>query len=129
MDAALLRPAELPAKDRGNGIATTALVTSSRGARAMLTGITVIPSGSSVPLHFHNCEETVIVLSGRGFVHVDGIERPVAPRDTSWIPPDVPHCFRNPKGEVPLEIYWAYASVDATRTIVATGVTTRIDEE
>jgi putative monooxygenase len=28
-----------------------------------------------------------------------------------------------------MDIFWTYASVDATRTIVATGVTTRIDEE
>ena len=129
MEAALLRPAELPVRDRGNGIATTPLVTSSRGARAMLTGITVIPPGASVPLHFHNCEETVIVLSGTGTVQVDGVERPVRPHDTSWIPAGLHHCFRNVDGTEPLAIYWAYASIDATRTIVATGVTVRIDEE
>jgi putative monooxygenase len=28
-----------------------------------------------------------------------------------------------------MRIFWTYASIDATRTIVATGVTTRIDEE
>jgi hypothetical protein len=28
-----------------------------------------------------------------------------------------------------MAIFWTYASIDATRTIVATGVTTRIDEE
>jgi hypothetical protein len=28
-----------------------------------------------------------------------------------------------------MDIFWVYASIDADRTIVATGVTTRIDEE
>jgi quercetin dioxygenase-like cupin family protein len=129
MAGSLFRPAELPVIERGNGIVTIPLVTSSRGSRAMLTGITNIPPGSAVPLHFHNCEESVIVLSGQGYARIDGEDRPVRPHDTSWIPPEVRHCFLNPDGDVPLVIYWAYASIDATRTIVATGVTTRIDEE
>jgi putative monooxygenase len=28
-----------------------------------------------------------------------------------------------------MSMFWTYASIDANRTIVATGVTTRIDEE
>ena len=28
-----------------------------------------------------------------------------------------------------MHIFWTYASIDATRTVLATGVTTRIDEE
>ena len=52
----------------------------------------------------------------------------VAPRDTTWIPAGVLHCFRN-TGDAPMAIFWTYVSIDATRTIVATGVTTRIDEE
>lgn len=95
----------------------------------MLTGITDIPAGSAVPLHTHNCEECVVVLSGAGFACIDGVQHPVGPRSTSWIPADVPHCFSNIEGAEPLVIFWTYASIDATRTIVATGVTTRIDEE
>ncbi|MCP3729969.1 cupin domain-containing protein [Sphingomonas sp. MG17] len=125
----VLRPEGLPVKDRGGGIVTTPLVTAGRGSRAMLTGITTIAPGAAVPLHTHNCEECVIVLSGEGFAHIDGADHPVRPGYTSWIPAGVPHCFRNPSAEQPLSIFWTYASIDATRTIVATGVTTRIDEE
>ena len=74
-------------------------------------------------------EESVLVLSGRGCAHIDGSEHTVAPSDVTWIPAGIPHCFRNISATEPLAIFWTYASIDATRTIVATGVTTRIDQE
>lgn len=95
----------------------------------MLNGITVLEPGAAVPLHIHNCEESVLVLSGRGFAHIDGDEHAVGPNDATWIPAGVPHFFRNPSATEPLAIFWTYASIDATRTILATGVTTRIDQE
>jgi quercetin dioxygenase-like cupin family protein len=129
MSGVVFRPGGLPVKDRGGGIVTTPYASAARGARAMLTGITTIAPGSAVPLHTHNCEESVVVLSGQGIALIDGTEYPVSPRDASWIPPGVPHCFSNAGGHEPLVISWTYASIDATRTIVATGVTTRIDGE
>ncbi len=129
MTGILLRPAGLPVKDRGGGIVTTPLVTAGRGSRAMLTGITQLAQGAAVPLHMHNCEECVVVLSGTGFAHIDGVDHPVQPNDTSWIPAGVPHFFRNASDTEAMAIFWTYASIDATRTIVATGMTTRIDEE
>jgi quercetin dioxygenase-like cupin family protein len=129
MTPIVLTPQGLPVKDRGGGIVTTPLVTASRGSRAMLTGITRIAPGAAVPLHTHNCEECVVVLSGNGVAHIDGTDHPVSVNDTSWIPAEIPHCFRNTSDEEEMAIFWTYASIDATRTIVATGVTTRIDEE
>lgn len=125
----LLRPEQLAATDRGGGIRTTPMVTASVGSRQMLNGITVLEPGAAVPLHLHNCEESVLVLSGRGCAHIDGSEHTVAPGDVTWIPAGIPHCFRNISATEPLAIFWTYASIDATRTIVATGVTTRIDQE
>src|SRR3546814_20875992 len=95
MNGALFRPDRLPVKDRGGGIVTIPLATAARGARAMLTGITTIAPGSAVPLHTHNCEESVVVLSGQGVAHIDGADHQVAPRDTSCIPASIPHCFRD----------------------------------
>jgi mannose-6-phosphate isomerase-like protein (cupin superfamily) len=125
----VLHPDELPSKDRGGGISTTPLVTAGRGSRAMLTGLTTIAPGCAVPLHFHNCEECVVVVAGAGFAQIADADYPVALRDTTWIPAGVHHRFRNPSASAPLTIFWTYASIDATRTIVATGITTRIDEE
>lgn len=126
---ALLRPEMLAVKDRGGGIRTRPMVTAKVGSRQMLNGVTVIDPGAAVPLHIHNCEESVLVLSGTGRVHIDDEEHDVRPRDMTWIPAGVQHFFRNVSDSEPLEIFWTYASIDATRTIIATGVTTRIDEE
>ena len=129
MKAAILDPKVLPAKNRGGGIRTVPLVTSRRGSTSLLNGVTTLDPGAAVPLHFHNCEESVLVLSGSGRVHIDGVETEVKPGLTTWIPTGVPHFFRNTSTSEPMSIFWTYASIDANRTIVATGVITRIDEE
>lgn len=125
----LISPEDVAAKDRGGGIRTVPLVTARTGSMQMLNGVTTIEAGAAVPEHYHNCEECVLVLSGKARAHIDGVAYDVAPGDVSWIPEGVPHFFRNVSDTGPLSIFWTYASIDATRTIVATGITTRIDEE
>ncbi|HEY4030626.1 MAG TPA: cupin domain-containing protein [Caulobacteraceae bacterium] len=127
--AAILHPADIKAKDRGGGIRTVPLVTSGVGSTSLLNGVTTLEPGAAVPLHIHNCEESVLVLSGSARVHIDGREQDVQPGDVTFIPTGVPHFFRNISDREPMSIFWTYASIDATRTILATGVTTRIDEE
>jgi len=46
----------------------------------------------------------------------------------SW-PANIPHRFRNASGTQGMRIFWTYASIDANRTIVATGDTSLIDAE
>ena len=95
----------------------------------MLTGITVIGPGSAIQRHFHNCEETVLVLEGSGFAEVGDETREVTAADTTWIPPEVPHRFRNGSTTEPMKIFWVYASIDATRTLVETGETRPVSAE
>ena len=125
----VLDPATLTFRERGAGVATIHLVTANRGATRLLNGITRIAPGAAVPEHFHNCEESVIVLEGRATAHVGGATLALTERCTTLIPAGVPHFLANPSDDEPALIFWTYASVDATRTIVATGRTTRIDEE
>jgi quercetin dioxygenase-like cupin family protein len=127
--ASILRPAQLPARERGNGARTIPLVNARIGSRDTLSGITEFDPGAAIALHYHNCEETVMVLSGQGIAEVDGREYPVGALDTTWIPPGIHHRFRNISTTEKMRIYWTYSSIDADRTIVATGVTTRIDVE
>src|ERR1700761_3902141 len=126
--AAILDPTSLPVKNRGGGIRTVPLVTSRIGSTGILNGVTTLDPGAAVPLHFHNCEESVLVMSGSARVHIDGVETDVKAGYTTWIPTGGPHFFRNTSSTEPMSIFWTYASIDANRTIVATGVTTRIDE-
>ncbi len=125
----LLRPSKLPSVDRGGGNRTIPLVSRAVGSAQMLTGITIIGPGSAIPHHFHNCEETVLVLEGTGWAEIGRDIHEVGPLDTTWIPAEVPHRFRNGSAEAILKIFWVYASVDATRTLVSTGETRPVSAE
>jgi quercetin dioxygenase-like cupin family protein len=126
---AVLRPAELPAVDRGGGNRTIPLVSGKVGSRKLLNGITVIGPGTAIQLHTHNCEESVIVIEGRAVAEIDGVDYDLDTFDTTWLPADVQHRFKNASKELPLKIFWTYVSPDANRTIVATGETRSIDAE
>ena len=127
--AAILRPDEMPAHDRGGGARTTPLVTRKVGAAGLINGITAFEPGAAIPFPTPNCEESVMVLEGHALAEIDGIEHVLGPNDTTWIPPNIPHRFRNLSLSEPMRIFWTYATVDATRTTVATGETKAIDAE
>lgn len=125
----VLRPAELPAFGRGGGARTIPLVTRAGGAEVFLNGMTVFAGGGAIPLHTHNCPESVVILEGEAIVEIDGAEHHLSRWDTTYVDAGVPHRFRNASETEPMRILWTYASVDATRTILATGVTNRVDAE
>ena len=126
---AVLRPSQIVPRERGGGARTYPLVNAQIGSQKTLSGITEFAPGAAIALHFHNCEETVMVLEGEAVAEIAGVEHALGPTDTTWIPAGVHHCFRNASATGRMRIYFTYASIDADRTIVATGVTTRIDEE
>ncbi len=125
----VLRADRITPRERGNGARTIPLVVSGIGATSLLTGITVIDPGGAIPLHFHNCEESVTVLEGAAIAVINGIEHELGPSDTTWLPAGLPHFFRNQSTTGTLRILWVYASIDATRTLVTTGATQRVDQE
>ena len=125
----VLRPAELTAFSRGGGASTVPLVTRARGAQVFLSGQTLFDGGAGIPLHVHNCPESVVIIEGDAVVEIDGQEHELTRFDTTYVDAGVPHRFRNASATAPMRILWIYASVDATRTIVETGVTTRVDAE
>jgi len=119
--SAIRREAERPVHARGGGASTVQMVTPDSGARSFINGFTDIPPGGGIPLHFHNCEESVLVVSGEALVEIDGETRPARATDVVWIAANVPHRFLNPSPGEPLRIFWTYASATATRTLVETG--------
>ena len=125
---AILRPGELKTNDRGNGARTTPLVTRKYGSTSMINGITAFDPGAAIGLHKHNCEESVMVIEGEAIAEIDGVQHRLATNDTTWIPANVPHRFINPTDR-PMRIFWVYASIDATRTMIATGEERSIDAE
>lgn len=126
--AAILRPDALPVNDRGNGARTIPLVTRKCGSTSLINGITAFDPGAKIGLHFHNCEESVMILEGEAVAEIDGIRHALKAGDTTWIPANVPHRFLNESNAL-MRIFWTYATVDATRTMVATGIEQTIDDE
>ena len=127
--ARVLRAGRMSAFDRGGGASTVPLVGAGVGA-GFINGMTVIGPGSAIPLHRHNCEESVVILEGRATAEIDGVRHDdLRPFDATWIPAGVPHRFINADAGVPLRILWFYARLDATRTLVETGETRPVAAE
>lgn len=109
--------------ERGSGIVTIPLVTHQSVENPVFTtGISTYPKGQGAPLHSHNCDEQVTLLEGRGEVEVDGKVTPLKPLDSTYIPGNHQHAFRN-TGEEPMKILWIYGSNRVTRTFAETGET------
>jgi quercetin dioxygenase-like cupin family protein/heme-degrading monooxygenase HmoA len=125
----ILRPAELPARNRGAGARTVPLVTSARGATAFLNGITSFEPGAVIGHHIHNVAESVVVVEGDAVVDIDGVRTPLKVFDTTFVPANIPHHFENASDSAPMKIFWTYASVEATRTLTGSGEHSRIDAE
>ena len=70
-----------------------------------------------------------MVLEGEATVEIDGTRHAMAPNDTTWVPGNVPHRFINASDQRPMRVFWTYATIDATRTSVASGETRTIDDE
>lgn len=114
----VLRPRELAPVDRGGGVRTVHLVTDAI-ATQFLNGTTEFDPGASLPLHSHDCEESVVVLKGQATFEADGEVFELEAGDTTWVPAGVVHRFLN-RGAGPLRILWIYGSATATRTIAGT---------
>src|SRR5882724_5601089 len=125
----IIRPSEIKPHERGGGARTTPLVTRNIGSTSLLNGITEFGPSAAIPLHTHNCEESVMVLEGEAIAELDGVQHRMTTTDTTWVPANVPHRFINASDTNKMRIFWTYASVDATRTIVATGETCSVDSE
>ena len=126
----VLKPDQIKSHDRGGGARTTPLVTPALGAQSFINGITEFAPGTAIPFHSHNCEESVMLLAGDAIMDVAGQESHVLkPLDTTWIPPNVSHRFRNMSSTEPMKILWIYASPNATRTLTETGETRMVSVE
>ncbi|MBI3973839.1 MAG: cupin domain-containing protein [Chloroflexi bacterium] len=118
----VLRPVELPAINRAKGVISQPLVLAERGSTSLTMGISTFEPGSVIPLHTHNVEKAITILEGEAVAIIDGQEHVVRPYDTTFVPPGVPHHFRN-DSRTPMKFLWTYGGAHVTRTYVETGQT------
>ncbi len=118
----ILRYRDLNEIDRGTGVKTRLLVSRRLGAENLTTGITTFQPGSKIARHWHNCDESVVILEGEAVCEIDGQFYNLSQYDTTFVPANVPHRFMN-QTDKPMAILWTYAAGYVTRTFADTGVT------
>ena len=102
---------------RAPGVSVESMVNKEAGSTEISSGITTFEAGTSNSTHYHNAEESVIVIEGEGILMINGQENHVRQYDAAFITPGTHHQLIN-TGSTPFKIAWSYATVDVTRTLV-----------
>ena len=108
--------------DRGNGVVTRLFANGTLTGAQVTTGTTTLPVGRSVAMHWHNCDEQIVILQGQAEAEFDGVRHPVGPMEHVFIPAGQPHCFHNTGSDTVLMLF-IYDAPEVTRTFAATGET------
>ena len=113
----VIKREEVSSLERAPGVTVASSVTKETGATEISSGITTFEAGRSNTTHYHNAEESVIVIEGEGILMINGQENHVRQYDAAFITPGTHHRLIN-TGSTPFKIAWSYATVDVTRTLV-----------
>ena len=85
------------------------LITGERGpSSGLVTGIAECPTGTLLPLHHHEPEETYYVIGGRGHIEIDGHAAEIGPGSAVYIPSNAKHAVRCTSSE-PLVFVFSFA--------------------
>ncbi|MDA0265002.1 MAG: cupin domain-containing protein [Chloroflexi bacterium] len=104
-------------QERRPGVVLSSLVDGDTGATKISSGVAEFAAGASAPTHFHDAEESVIVIEGEGLMVINGEEHIVRPNDAAFIAPGAHHSIAN-HGDQPFKISWTYASINWSTTPV-----------
>lgn len=115
---------ELPVDRSDPGVVALRLVGREQGAMTMTAGVATFEPGAVIPLHTHNCEETVIILEGQATARVDGRAFQLQKYDTTIVPPGIVHGFFN-ESQQSMVIAYFYPTVNVRRDFVDSGEQSR----
>ena len=113
----IIRREEVEILQRAPGVSVASSVTKENGATDISSGITTFQEGTSNTTHYHNAEESVIIIEGQGILIINGEEHRVRQYDSAFITPGTHHRLIN-TGDTPFKVAWSYATVEVTRTLV-----------
>ena len=113
----VIKREEIGSIQRAPGVSVASSVNKEVGATEISSGITTFQAGTSNSTHYHNAEESIIVIEGEGILMINGEENHVRQYDAAFITPGTHHRLIN-TGDTPFKIAWSYATVDVTRTLV-----------
>lgn len=107
------RDADVPAFERfGNYM--QGLATPSRGSAEVMVWRTRVAPGGGPPVHKHDRDEVVVIVSGTGtFSEADGPREPYGPGDTIFAPAGVPHELLADEG---VAVEWIACMPTGTKT-------------
>ena len=113
----IIRNEDVSHLQRAPGVTVSGFITKDIGATEISSGITAFDPGCSNTTHYHNAEESVIVIEGEGILMINGEENHVGVNDAAFITPGTHHRLINTGNQL-FRIAWSYATVDVTRTLV-----------
>ena len=113
----VIRVHEVDTLQRAEGVTVASHINKEFGATEISSGITSFEPGRSNTTHYHNAEESVIVIEGEGILMINGEEHRVGVGDAAFITPGTHHRLIS-TGSAPFRIAWSYATVDVSRTLV-----------
>lgn len=121
-DYAILKFDELTPVDRGTGVVTRLIVHKGLGSEHLTNGITRFDPGAKIAVHWHNCDESVVIIEGDALAEVAGKTYPMTQYDTTFVKAGVPHRFSN-VSDKPMAILFTYGAAQVTRTFADSGIT------
>ena len=95
------------------------LATPSRGASEVMVWRTRVAPGGGPPVHTHDHEEVVVIVSGTGtFSEADGVKHAFGPGDVLFAAAGVVHELRADEG---VAVEWIACMPSGTRTLTPDG--------
>jgi quercetin dioxygenase-like cupin family protein len=101
-DVAVVRLADQEARAATGDRSFRVVVDPAVGCRSVTQFVGFVPPGRA-PDHFHQYDEVIYVLAGRGVLHMEGRSTPFGACSTIHLPPRLVHCLEN-VGDDPLVV-------------------------